>query len=71
MPGQEFSLLVLPAAPLLMTSLQFCSQNLMARLVMRCGLIRKAPDKEPSTWRQYFKEGMTFHLKHSAWQVPA
>ena len=49
---------MLVAAPLLMTSLQFAAQNLMARLVMRCGLIRKAQDKEALSWRQYAKEGM-------------
>ncbi|KAK9866313.1 hypothetical protein WJX84_011708 [Apatococcus fuscideae] len=43
-------------APLLMTSLQFAAQNLMARLVMRCGLIRKVQDKEALSWRQYAKE---------------
>lgn len=49
---------MLCTAPLLMTSLQFAAQNLMARLVMRCGLIRKAADKEALSWRQYAKEGM-------------
>lgn len=49
---------MLCTAPLLMTSLQFAAQNLMARIVMRCGLIRKAQDKEALSWRQYAKEGM-------------
>ena len=45
----------MPAAPLLMTSVQFSTQVLLSRAVLRTGFVpRKA---ETLTWRQYFQQG--------------
>ena len=50
------------AAPLMMTGVQFAIQNLLARLVIKVGIVQRTAAAVELDWRQYMQQG-----EHQGW----
>lgn len=48
---------VYAAAPLLMTGVQFAIQNLLARFVIKAGIVTRTAAAVELDWRQYMQQG--------------
>ncbi len=46
------------AAPLMMTGIQFAIQNLLARAVLRFGIVKRSANAVELDWHQYSRQGM-------------
>lgn len=46
------------AAPLMMTGVQFAIQNLLARLVLRLGIVQRSANAVELDWHQYSRQGL-------------
>lgn len=58
------------AAPMLMSSLQFAAQIVMAKFVLYLGVVeRKSPSK--LTWHQYFLQGERHAAQHALTAKPS
>lgn len=57
------------AAPLMMTGVQFAIQNLLARLVIKAGIVQRTAAAVELDWRQYMQQGehqsCIVHSQHS------